>query len=188
MSRTFPLTAIVLRKTKLGETDLILTLLGSDGAQHRAVAKGARKPGGKLAGRGEPGVVFDALIARGRSLDIVSDARIVNAHAMLREDYDLVHVASVMLDFAAAVSQEGLDEPELYALTIKALDALEVCGGDPARAERYMLAYLVKAAALCGFHSSIDPNSAEFDAVRRFLNESVPARLKALEYYATMRA
>ena len=35
---------VVLRKTKLGESDLILTLLSSDGSQIRAVAKGARKP------------------------------------------------------------------------------------------------------------------------------------------------
>ena len=37
----YPLRALVLRKTKLGETDLILTLLAEDGRQVRAVAKGA---------------------------------------------------------------------------------------------------------------------------------------------------
>ena len=47
--RTYHARACVLDRTKLGETDLILTLLSSNGAQLRAVAKGARKPGGKLA-------------------------------------------------------------------------------------------------------------------------------------------
>ena len=47
--RTYRARAVVLDRTKRGEQDLILTLLGSDGSQLRAVAKGARKPGGRLA-------------------------------------------------------------------------------------------------------------------------------------------
>ncbi|MCL2024996.1 MAG: DNA repair protein RecO [Coriobacteriia bacterium] len=184
---TYPLTAVVLRKTKLGETDLILTMLGADGALYRAVAKGARKPGSKFGGRGEPATVLDLLIAKGRTLDVISDARIRCSHAVLREDYDLVHTTSALLDFAATVSQEGLDEPDLYDLTGKALDALESCTGNPARGERYLLAYLIKAAALCGFHSGLDPTAADFATVHRFLNENIPARLKGFEYYATMR-
>ena len=35
--------AIVLKKTKLSETDLIVTLFTEEGVQVRAVAKGARK-------------------------------------------------------------------------------------------------------------------------------------------------
>ena len=42
---------IVIDRTKLGESDLILTILEACGCQARAVAKGARKPGGKLAAR-----------------------------------------------------------------------------------------------------------------------------------------
>ncbi|MEG2982380.1 MAG: recombination protein O N-terminal domain-containing protein [Raoultibacter sp.] len=38
--QTYTARVIVLQKTKLGETDLILTLLAEDGAQIRAVAKG----------------------------------------------------------------------------------------------------------------------------------------------------
>ena len=37
---TYDARAIVLRKTKLGESDLILALLAEDGSQIRAVAKG----------------------------------------------------------------------------------------------------------------------------------------------------
>ena len=48
---TYSLQALVLRKTKLGETDLIVTLLAQDGRQVRAVAKGARKPNSSFASR-----------------------------------------------------------------------------------------------------------------------------------------
>ena len=50
-SRTYRTKVLVLDKTKLKETDLILTMLDERGRQVRAVAKGARKPGGRLAAR-----------------------------------------------------------------------------------------------------------------------------------------
>ena len=50
-SATYTARAIVLRKTKLGESDLIVTLLAQDGSQARAVAKGARKPSSPFAAR-----------------------------------------------------------------------------------------------------------------------------------------
>ncbi|TLM78904.1 MAG: hypothetical protein FDZ70_03415 [Actinobacteria bacterium] len=64
--------ALVLRKTKLGETDLILTLLAEDGRQLRAVARGARKPGSRFGARLEPGAVGDLLLHTGRTLDHVT--------------------------------------------------------------------------------------------------------------------
>ena len=48
---TYSVRGIVLRKTKLAETDLIVTLLADDGTQRRAVAKGARKPSSTFASR-----------------------------------------------------------------------------------------------------------------------------------------
>ena len=72
---------VVLRKTKLGESDLILTLLSSDGSQIRAVAKGARKPKSPFSTRLELHAVSDVLIAQGRSLDIVKEARLTRASA-----------------------------------------------------------------------------------------------------------
>ena len=58
----YPLRALVLRKTKLGETDLILTLLAADGRQVRAVAKGARKSRSRLGARVEPFSILDLLL------------------------------------------------------------------------------------------------------------------------------
>ena len=63
---TYSLHAIVLRKTKLGESDLILTLLAEDGRQVRAVAKGARKPNSPFSSRLEIFAEVEALMASGR--------------------------------------------------------------------------------------------------------------------------
>ena len=155
---TYPLTALVLKKTKLSETDLILTLLGSNGALYKAVAKGARKPGSKFGGRAEPATVFEALIARGKSLDIITDANTVETHHNLREDYEVMLAVGVVLDFAATVAQEQLEDERFFRMTLAALDTFEVIArqreGEDDRQQRINLvlcAYLLKGAAMHGY-------------------------------------
>lgn len=77
---TYSLHAIVLRKTKLGESDLILTLLAEDGRQVRAVAKGARQAGIPRSPPGLKSLLKWKLSASGKSLDIVKEVRLVDAH------------------------------------------------------------------------------------------------------------
>ena len=122
---TYPTRALVLRKTKLGETDTILTLLASDGHQVRAVAKGLRKPGGRFGARLEPFAVVDLLLHTGRSLDIVTEVQTVATHALLREDFDRSAAASVVVDVLDKISVEGQPEPQLFALSTTALDVME---------------------------------------------------------------
>ena len=50
-SPTYNATVLVLHKTKLGESDLILTFLTQDGRQLRAVARVARKPNSSFSSR-----------------------------------------------------------------------------------------------------------------------------------------
>ena len=63
--RTRRIKALVLDRTKLGEQDLILTCLTDTGEELRAVAKGARRPGGRLAARTELFSEVDMLVAEG---------------------------------------------------------------------------------------------------------------------------
>jgi DNA repair protein RecO (recombination protein O) len=226
---TYPLTALVLRRTKLGETDLILTLLGSDGALYKAIAKGARRPGSKFGGRAEPATILKALVARGKSLDVISDAKTMVSHRTLREDYEATLAASVILDFAAVTSQESLADTRFYELTVATLETLATCVGQLSRMRTVVTAYLLKAAAMHGYRPDfeadvfLDEEEIEdggsdnrhtmrrlayllgatlgelmgadeetfsdidtlFEEVRRFVVANIPARLKALEYYAT---
>ena len=87
-SRTYRTKVLVLDKTKLKETDLILTMLDERGRQVRAVAKGARKPGGRLAARCELFCTVDMLLAHGRSLDVVSQAELMEAPLGATPDYE----------------------------------------------------------------------------------------------------
>ena len=150
----YPLRALVLRKTKLGETDTILTLLADDGRQVRAVAKGLRKPGGRFGARLEPYAVCDLLVHTGRSLEVVTEAQTVASHSGLREDLDRSAAASVVADLLDKISVEGQGEPRLFALATTSLDVME---GAPVEAlPALVVAFLLKAMAMHGCRPQVD--------------------------------
>jgi DNA repair protein RecO (recombination protein O) len=150
----YALRVLVLRKTKLGEADIILTLLSSDGRIVRAVAKGMRKPTSRFAGRLEPGSVADLMLAPGRNLEVVSDARSVDLHAGLRSEYERSTAASVVLDVLDKVAVEGQAEERLFGLACATLTALE--HADTANLRATVTAFLIKAMAMHGYRPHLD--------------------------------
>lgn len=153
--RTYHVRACVLDRTKLGETDLILTLLADDGRQLRAVAKGARKPGGRLAARVELFCECDFLMACGRSLDVVSEAGLVDAHPRLRGDYERVAAASAVCEVCRLTCFEGAEDPYLFAILHRALRACEEADGQP-HLDLAVAAYAMKVLAHAGWRPELD--------------------------------
>jgi len=147
-----------LRKTKLGETDSILTLLAEDGSQLRAVAKGLRKPGSKLGGVLEPFTEASLMLHSGRNLDVISEAQAEDTHAALREDLDRLSAASVVVDVLDKLSVQGQTEDRLYGLGQAALGTLEDAptAGLPA----VTTAFLVKALAMHGYRPELESCAA----------------------------
>ena len=126
MRRTLHTKAIVLDTVKLKEQDLILTMIGEDGQKRRAVAKGARKPGGRFASRCDILCEPDLLLSAGRGpLPIVSEASLVSAHAPLREDIDSLSAASAAAELAEKSSYEDMPDPFLFKILSALLSSLE---------------------------------------------------------------
>ena len=96
--------ALSLKKTKLGETDLIVTFLAADGCQVRAVAKGARKPGSRFGGRVEPFTVVDMLLHSGRTLETITEAEIARIHAPVGLDIGAKTPAEIALSVMAQIT------------------------------------------------------------------------------------
>ena len=161
--RTYRTRAIVLDRTKLAEQDLILTLLSADGSQARAVAKGARKPGGRLAARAELFCETDFLLAAGRSLDIVSEAQTVEPHARLRGDYERVAAASVVAEVARLTCFEDAPDPFLYPICSRTLRACEEAA-DRAHLDLVVAAYVWKVLAHGGWRPELSGCCACGDA------------------------
>ena len=175
-SRTYRTKAIVLDKTKLKETDLILTLVGESGRQIRAVAKGARKPGSRLAARCELCCEVDVLLAHGRNLDIVSQADLIAAPLGAQPSYELLTAASAVAEVAEKCTYEDAEDPFVYANTRAVLAHLAAAGADtpvedPAHLDLLVAAYIFKLMSHVGYRPDYsacvacgDPSPGYFSA------------------------
>lgn len=154
-SKTYKIRALVLKKTKLADKDLIVTLLSSDGQAVQGVAKGARKPGGSFAARLELFSTVDVLMAQGRSLDVVCEARLVFGPPELGDA--LVHstCSSPVAELLALVAQPGLEQPRLFAMAQAAFGCIAASSGEPDRALSATGAALWKLVSQAGFRPSI---------------------------------
>ena len=76
-SRTYVSDVLVVHKTKLSESDLILDLLTPEGTIIRAVAKSARKPGNTFSNRLDLFNVAHVCIDRTKNLHIIREAKYV---------------------------------------------------------------------------------------------------------------
>jgi DNA repair protein RecO (recombination protein O) len=84
--RLYRTEAIILKRSNFGEADRLLTFFTPHRGKLRAVAKGARRPGSRKAGHLELFSYTRLLLARGRNLDIVTQAETVEPFLPLRED------------------------------------------------------------------------------------------------------
>jgi len=110
--------AIVLRKTKLTETSLIVSFMTEDYGRMKAVAKGARKNKGAFSGHLDLFYLCEIrLRASQRSeLHTLVDARLVNAHGPIREHYPRLLFASYAAELIENATEPEHPSPELFHL------------------------------------------------------------------------
>src|SRR5262245_55060820 len=143
---------IVLRSTKLGEADKILTIMTQGSGKVRAVAKGVRRTNSKFGARLEPMTHVSVLLYQGRNLDTVTQAEIVAPFRAIRRNFALIAAGETMLEAVDKVAEEHERNVRLFLLLLSGLRALEDGPADPpAVAESFLLKLL----SLSGFHPSL---------------------------------
>ena len=144
---------VVLRATKLGEADKIVTVMTQGSGKVRAVAKGIRKTTSRFGARLEPFTHVSLLVYRGRgSLDTVTQAEIISTFRAIREDLGLFASGETMLEAVDKVAEEHERNVRLFLLLLSGLRALDQGPRDPtATAESFLLKLL----SLSGFHPSL---------------------------------
>ena len=123
--------AIIIKKTKLGEADRILTFYTPDMGKVQGVAKGVRKPKSKLSGHLELLTHSMVLLTRGRgSLDTITGSQTIDGFYPLKSDLDL---GACALYATELVNQFGVDRQENRPLFNLLLDLMrELCSIGPA--------------------------------------------------------
>ncbi|HSW58918.1 MAG TPA: DNA repair protein RecO [Dehalococcoidales bacterium] len=123
-AREYTTDAVIIRKTKLGEADRILTLYTPEYGKIDAVAKGVRKPKSKMAGHLELLTYSRLNLARGRNLDTIIGAQCLDSFAGLKNDLILtsggLYAAELINQFTVA----RVASPALFRLFLETLERL----------------------------------------------------------------
>ncbi|MCY4020187.1 MAG: DNA repair protein RecO [Chloroflexi bacterium] len=150
--RQFRTQAIILSRRDFGESDRLLTLFTPGRGKIRAIAKGARKPKAKLSGHVELFARSDLMIHRGRNLDIITQAELIDPYLGLREDLRrgayANYVAELLDRFTA---DEDISQSDLFDLLHRTLERVADTA-DPRLAARY---YELRLLDLVGFRPEL---------------------------------
>lgn len=122
--RSYQTQGVVLRQSKLGEFDKIITIFAPEFGKLRAVAKGACRPKSKLGGNVEPLTHSLMFLARGRNLDIVTQSQTINGFPSLKSDLRRLARALYVLDLVDSFTTEGGENHPLFDLLLETLDRL----------------------------------------------------------------
>ena len=94
-SRVYQTAGIVIRRHKFGEADRLVTLFTADFGKVRAIAKGAMRPGSKLGGNVELLTHSQLMLARGRNLDIITQAQAIDIFLPIRDSLELMSLSLI---------------------------------------------------------------------------------------------
>ncbi|MGC8959150.1 MAG: DNA repair protein RecO [Chloroflexia bacterium] len=143
--RLYQTEGIILRRSDVGEADRILTLYTPERGKIRLLAKGVRRPGSRLAGHVELLAHSAFLVARGRNLDIVTQAQTRQAFPALRQDLERIGWGCYIAELLDRMAPEQEENYPAYLLLLEALELLDRGGNGEMVArsfEMHLLGYM----------------------------------------------
>ena len=116
--RNYQTEAVIIKKTKLGEADRILTLYTPDMGKIQAVAKGVRRPKSKLAGHLELLTHSQVTLARGRNLDTITGSQTIDAFLPLKTDLWLTSYGLYVIELVNQFTADHVEDEALFRLLL----------------------------------------------------------------------
>jgi len=142
--RNYQTEAIIIKKTKLGEADRILTLYTPHLGKIQAVAKGVRRPRSKMAGHLELLTHSQVSLARGRNLDTITGSQTINSFLPLKSNLELTSRALYAIELVDQFTADHIENYPLFQLLLETMHQL--CqAGDNELVLRYFELHLLNA-------------------------------------------
>lgn len=123
--RTYRTQAVVLGHIEYGEADQILKLFTDEKGKITVIAKGVRKIRSRKAGHLEPFTYVTLFLAKGRNMDIVTQAETIDGFIGLREDLQRVAYAAYVVEVLDRFTYEEGKNAGIFRLLVDTLSRLE---------------------------------------------------------------
>ena len=124
-SRSYRAQGVVLRHVEVGEADRILTIYTLEYGKLQAIAKGIRKLRSRKAGHLEPFSRVELMLAKGRNLDVISQAEAQSTYENLRADLKLIAYGAYVIELLDRFTYEEGENRPLFNLLIDTLNRLD---------------------------------------------------------------
>ncbi len=122
--RTYQTEAIIIKKTKLGEADRILTLYTPHSGKIQAKARGVRRPRSKLSGHLELLTHSQVSLARGRTLDTITGSQTISSFLPLKSDLWLTSCALYVTELVNQFTPDHVENQPLFRLLLATMGQL----------------------------------------------------------------
>jgi DNA repair protein RecO (recombination protein O) len=140
--RNYQTEAIIIKKTKLGEADRIITLYTPHLGKVQAVARGVRRPRSKMSGHLELLTHSLVSLARGKNIDTVTGTQTIDSFLQLKSDLRLASYALYATELVNQFGAENLENQPLFELLLQTLHRLQ-SGEDNELVLRYFEIHLL---------------------------------------------
>ncbi len=134
--RSYDTEAIIIKKTKLGEADRILTLYTPQLGKIQGFAKGVRRTKSKLSGHLELLTHSQVSLARGRNIDTITGSQTISSFFKLKSNLGLTSCALYATEIINQFTADHIENSPLFELLLHTLERLEQ-GGDNELTLRY---------------------------------------------------
>lgn len=175
--------AILLRKTKLSDTSLIVSWCTESLGRIQTVAKGARRPKSPFAGKLDLFFQAEIAIARSRksNLHTLTEVSLIETFGAIREHYARTRAASYFVELIELASEPDHPAPELFRLLARALRYLD--STEPNR--RAVFHFESELARLAGIQRGSGERETPATAIYNLFGKLPAARAGLLKSLAT---
>jgi DNA repair protein RecO (recombination protein O) len=150
--RSYQTPAIIIKKTRLGEADRILTLYTPELGKIQGIAKAVRRPKSKLSGHLELLIYSQVTLARGKNIDTIIGSQTINSFIPIRNNLNLISYACYIIEILNQFTAEDHPDRGMFDLLLNTLERL-CTSSNPGLLMRYFEINLLKKA---GYKPELD--------------------------------
>lgn len=174
-TRSFSCQAVVLKRTSVGETDRVVTLLSQEFGKIAVVAKGVRKLTSSKRAYLEPGNHINAYCIATSSMPLLTQATLISDTNEVRSSLLKMRQLNQLLEIFDQLFVENELEPELFDLILETRES--VLQSTPVVAKiRSQLEQLIMQ---LGFQ---DPQDTQFLNINEYINSLTDRKMHSFEF------
>lgn len=128
MSGSHKVEAIILKRINVGEADRLVTVFSRQQGKLKLIARGIRRLSSRKKGHLELFNQVKLQIARGKSLDMITEAATLNNFSSLRTNLNRVRIGYLLLELVDKLTAENQEHPEVFELLSDNLRRLDSDG------------------------------------------------------------